>query len=111
MIFIEAPESEPEMRQIGREIDRPLLANLVDGGSTPLLPVELLREIGYQLAIFPATAFLAMGATMSTVYAHLKRTGSSVGVPAPLYDFGKFSALMGFEDVWEFERRWARDSD
>ena len=111
VVFIEAPESREEMRQIGREIDKPLLANLVDGGSTPLLSVAELQEIGYQLAIFPATAFLAMGAAMQAVYAHLKATGSSLGLQTPLYDFGEFSALMGFEQVWAFERRWVRDPE
>jgi 2-methylisocitrate lyase-like PEP mutase family enzyme len=111
VVFIEAPESEDEMRQIGREIDKPLLANMVDGGSTPVLSAEALREIGYRIAIFPGTAFLAMGATMQAVYGHLSKTGSSVGLQTPLYDFGEFSALMGFEQVWEFEKRWATDPD
>jgi len=109
VVFVEAPESEDEMRQIGREIDKPLLANMVDGGSTPVLPAEALREIGYQIAIFPATAFLAMGATMQAVYGHLSKTGSSVGLQTPLYNFGDFSKLMGFEQVWDFEKRWAKD--
>ncbi|MDH3715239.1 MAG: isocitrate lyase/PEP mutase family protein [Gammaproteobacteria bacterium] len=109
VIFIEAPESEDEMREIGREIDKPLLANMVDGGSTPVLAAEVLREIGYQVAIFPGTAFLAMGATMEAVYAHLSETGSSLGLQTPLYDFREFSVLMGFDQVWEFEKRWAAD--
>lgn len=109
VVFVEAPESEDEMRQIGREIDKPLLANMVDGGSTPVLPAEALREIGYQIAIFPATAFLAMGAAMEAVYGHLSKTGSSFGLQTPLYNFGDFSALMGFEQVWDFEKRWTKD--
>ncbi len=94
------------MRRIGREIDAPLVANMVDGGSTPLLPAEALAEIGYRMAIYPATAFLAMGATMEAVYRHLRTTGSSLGLQAPLYDFGEFSTLMGFDRVWEFEKLW-----
>jgi 2-methylisocitrate lyase-like PEP mutase family enzyme len=85
----------------------PLLANMVEGGLTPLLPVADLERIGYSLAIYPATGFLAAGAALRAVYSHLKQTGSSVGVPAPLDNFKQFSKLMGFEQVWAFERKWA----
>ena len=58
----------------------PLMVNVVEGGKTPVLPKERYIEMGYQLAIYPATAFLAAGRGIETVYAHLKTTGSSVGV-------------------------------
>ena len=110
VIFVESPESEDEMRRICQEIDRPLLANIADGGRTPVLPASKLREMGYQIAIFPGTAFLAMAAAVESVYAHLSSSGSSYGLPTLLYDFRDFSALMGFERVWDFEKRWSRDS-
>ncbi len=106
VLFIEAPESIEEMRIIGERFDKPLLANIVDGGRTPVLGVDELREIGYQMAIFPATGFLAMGQALESVYRHIKQHGSSKGVATPLYDFNAFSELMGFPAVWEFERRW-----
>ena len=107
MLFIEAPESIEEMRIIGERFDKPLVANIVDGGKTPVLGVDELRELGYRLAIFPATGFLAMGAALDAVYRHIHQQGSSQGVATPLYDFNAFSELMGFPAVWEFERRWA----
>jgi 2-methylisocitrate lyase-like PEP mutase family enzyme len=109
VLFIESPESETEMIRIGKCFDLPLLANMVEGGRTPLLPAARLREIGYRLAIFPATGFLAAAAALEAVYATLKRDGSSLGLPVPLYDFMAMSRLMGFEEVWAFERRWAED--
>ncbi len=107
VLFIEAPESIEEMRIIGDRFDKPLLANIVDGGRTPVLGVDELREIGYQMAIFPATGFLAMGQALDSVYRHIHQQGSSKGVATPLYDFQAFSELMGFPAVWDFERRWA----
>ncbi len=68
--------------------------------------VDELCEIGYQMAIFPATGFLAMGHALDSVYRHIHQQGSSKGVATPLYDFNAFSELMGFPAVWEFERRW-----
>ena len=106
IIFIEAPESVDEMVEIGRRIDKPLLANIVVGGSTPLHSIKELSDIGYQLAIFPGSAFLAMGAAVESVYAHIKSSGSTAGLEMPLYDFQAFNRLMGFDKVWKFEETW-----
>jgi 2-methylisocitrate lyase-like PEP mutase family enzyme len=108
VLFIESPQSLEEMERVGKAFKgQPLLANMVEGGLTPVLPVRELQRIGYTLAIFPGTAFLAMGAAVRKVYEHILATGSSVGVPVPLDDFKAFSKLMGFEHVWNFEKKWA----
>ena len=110
VVFVEAPESVDEMIEICREIDGPLMANMVNGGKTPLLSAEKLKDLGYQLVIFPGTAFLAAGSAVQSVSQHLKETGSSRGLPTPLYDFEEFSRLMGFEEVWAFEKKWTDPS-
>ena len=104
MLFVESPESEEEMRTIGRAFDLPLVANMVEKGRTPLLSREELQALGFRLAIFPVTALLAALRAMSGVYAHFRDTGSSAGVVVPLQDFADLTKLMGFEDVWEFDR-------
>lgn len=108
ILFIESPENEEEMRRIGEAFrGKPLLVNVVEGGSTPVLPAADYRAIGYSLAIYPAAGFLAVGEALRRVYGQIRETGSSLGASAPLYDFQEFSRLMGFEDVWEFEKKWA----
>ena len=108
ILFIESPENEEEMRRIGEAFrGKPLLVNVVEGGSTPVLPAADYRAIGYSLAIYPAAGFLAVGEALRRVYGQIRETGSSIGASAPLYDFQEFSRLMGFEDVWEFEKKWA----
>jgi len=109
IIFIESPESEAEMARIGKSFDVPVLANMVEGGRTPLLPKARLQELGYRMAIFPATGFLAAGAALRAVYETLKRDGSSAALTHPLYSFTEFSKLMGFEEVWEFEKAHAEE--
>ncbi|MCI0755307.1 isocitrate lyase/PEP mutase family protein [Teichococcus vastitatis] len=110
IVFIESPESEDEMRRIGDEIDAPLLANNVDGGGrTPILSRETLASLGYSIAIYPALGFLTMAAALERSYAHLLRQGDSNNLPeGVLYEFGKMNELMGFPEVWDFDRRWAR---
>ena len=105
LLFIESPESVEEMERIGRTFEVPLVANMVEGGRTPILDAATLQQLGYRLAIFPALGFLAAGAVLEKAYAGLKATGSSVGIDVPLYPFKDFSALMGFDWVAEFDRK------
>ena len=107
VVFIEAPESEDEFERIGREIDAPLLANMVEGGFSPVLPAETLARLGFAIAIFPGTGFLATAKTLEHVYGHLKTNGSSVALEAESFSINEMHELMGFEDVWDFERRWS----
>ena len=107
VLFIESPESVEEMRIIGARFDRPLVANMVEQGRTPVLASAELESIGYRIAIFPIAALLAAVQAMAGIYRHLKATGSSVGAPVPLYDFTQLSVLMGFQDVWDFDKKHA----
>jgi 2-methylisocitrate lyase-like PEP mutase family enzyme len=107
VLFVESPESVDEMRAIGARFKGvPLLANMVEGGRTPVLSQAELEEIGYKIAIFPALGFLAAGAALEAVFEALRRDGSSKGAGVPLYDFQAFSELLGFGAVAEFERRY-----
>jgi 2-methylisocitrate lyase-like PEP mutase family enzyme len=108
ILFVESPESVEEMRTIGRTFDRPLVANMVEGGRTPILDRKTLEEIGYSLAIYPAFGFLAVGDALRNVYRHLKENGSSVGSNVPLYKFSEFSEMMGFGAVSEFDKTYGR---
>jgi 2-methylisocitrate lyase-like PEP mutase family enzyme len=104
ILFIESPESEAEMETIGRSFDVPLLANMVDGGRTPILSRAELERLGFKLAIFPVAGFLAMGAALRSVYGEILATGSTKGWTGELYPFDDFSRLMGFERIWAFDR-------
>ena len=107
VVFIEAPETEEEFERIGREIDAPLLANMVEGGFSPVLPAESLARLGFAVAIYPGSGFLATAKTLEVVYGHLKTTGSSIDLETESFSIGEMHELMGFEEVREFERRWA----
>jgi 2,3-dimethylmalate lyase len=107
LLFVESPESEEEMARIGRTFHQPLVANMVEGGRTPILPKAKLAEHGFQLAIFPAAGFLATAAALAGVYGHLHATGGTANAPVPLHDFKGLCTILGFEDVYAFERQWA----
>lgn len=104
IIFIEAPESEQELATIAKRIPAPVLANMVHGGRTPVLPATRLAELGFAVAIFPTLGFQAAAHTLKNVYGELQRSGTA---SAPLYPFAEFNELIGFPDVWDFEKRFA----
>ena len=108
ILFVESPESIEEMRTIGRTFDRPLVANMVEGGRTPVADRMTLQELGYSIAIYPAFGFLAAGDALRSSYSYLKVHGSSVGANVPLYKFSEFSELMGFRAVAEFDETYRK---
>jgi len=109
VLFVESPESEEEMEKICSSFDLPCLANMVEGGRTPVLSRQRLLEIGYQIAIFPATGFLGAAAAFENIYGTLKTEGSSIESQVRLFPFDEMNKLMGFERVWEFDKKHARD--
>jgi 2-methylisocitrate lyase-like PEP mutase family enzyme len=109
IVFIEALESEEEMRQACARIKKPMMANMADGGKTPIRSKAELAAMGYQVAIFPATTGLAAAHAAEAALSVLKETGTSVSPKVPLFSFAEFNSLIGFEDVWAFERKWARN--
>lgn len=107
ILFIESPESVDEMQTISKTFDLPLVANMVEGGRTPVLGQDELLSLGYKIAIFPVTALLAATHAMGAVYQTLKTQGSSSNMGQPLSTFASLTDLMGFEDVWAFDRAHA----
>jgi len=105
ILFIESPESVDEMERIGRAFDLPLVANMVEGGRTPILARAELEDLGFKIAIFPTSGFLAMAAALASVFGELRAQGSIKNWPGAFYGFDAFSRLMGFERVWDFDRR------
>ncbi len=75
MIFVEAPRNKEEMRRITQTIRAPHLANMADGGGkTPILPAQDLRDLGFKIAIYPSTVWMASIKAMQEV---LQRCPSS----------------------------------
>ncbi|WP_416906851.1 MAG: isocitrate lyase/PEP mutase family protein [Polymorphobacter sp.] len=107
MLFPEALADEEEMAYVAARLPAPALANMADGGSTRILPAARLAEIGYGGAIFPAMTALASAAASERALTRLKETGTSLHGDVPLYSFDEFCQLIGFDDVYAFDARFA----
>lgn len=110
ILFVESPESEEELFKIAQSFQGvPLLVNNVEGGKTPILPPRQLQEMGFKLSIYPALGFLSAGHAVRAAYGNLLQSGENRHTEStPLYDFQAFSELMGFKEVWDFEKEQAR---
>jgi 2-methylisocitrate lyase-like PEP mutase family enzyme len=106
IVFVESLHSEDEMRRACAAIDKPMMANMSDGGKTPIRPAAELKAFGYSLAIFPAMAALAANAAVEKAMRNLKASGTSSSPDVPLFDFNEFCRMVGFGDVWAFEEKW-----
>ncbi len=106
VLFPEALHSEEEMQKACSVLDKPCMANMANHGKTPIPPAKVLEEIGYAYAIYPSLTSLAAAAAAEKVLRDLKDNG--IGEPDDLFDFGEFCSLIGFEDVWAFEKKWGK---
>lgn len=106
VLFPEALTSEEEMRRACAEFDKPCMANMANGGKSPVPNASVLNEIGYAYAIYPSLTSLVACTAMEKALRDLKDNG--VGEPEGIFDFGEFCSLIGFDDVWEFEKKWGK---
>ena len=101
IIFIEAPRSEKEMQKICFEVGGYQMANIVEHGKTPVLPPELLKEIGYKIVAYPLTLLSSAVYAMREVL-HYIREGKA---PERILDFTELQAVVGFPEYDETLRR------
>lgn len=100
--FLEAPVSEDEMRRYCGEVDGPKMANLIEGGRTPLLPPSRLEEIGYTIAVYPLTL---LNVSIHAMRAALRSLANGEP-PAALLDFDELKSAVGFPAYYAEEARY-----
>jgi 2,3-dimethylmalate lyase len=105
-VFIEAPESVAEMEQIARAIPGPKVANMVEGGRTPLCSPAELHALGFDLIVTPLAALLAAARAVRDVYAELRRSGTMRERLDQLLSFDEFNALMDLDRHYALEQRF-----
>jgi 2-methylisocitrate lyase-like PEP mutase family enzyme len=107
-LFVEAPQSESEIETVARSLaDVPLLFNYAEGGKTPAVTHQFLRELGFKLVIFPLSMLLAATVAMRSVLARIRTDGSPIDVLSSLLAFDDFLDFIGMPEIRELERRFA----
>jgi 2-methylisocitrate lyase-like PEP mutase family enzyme len=106
VVFVESPESVEEMRAIRAGVSAPLLANMVEGGWTPLLSRAELTEIGFQVAIFPNALLRFVCKQSEEFLARFNETGETVSQLPRMYSHGELFALFDFPAWAELEKKY-----
>ncbi len=97
LIFVEAPLSRDELARIGREVPGPLMANMVEGGKTPILHAAELAELGFEYIVYPLTGLLSAARALERAFAELVKTGGAPDETRSKMGFDEFTALVGLE--------------
>jgi 2,3-dimethylmalate lyase len=107
-LFVEAPQSIDEIETVARSFpDVPLLFNYAEGGKTPAVSHQRLRELGFKLIIFPLTLLLSATAAMRSALARIKADGTPIDLLSSLPAFEEFLDFIGMGEIRELERRFA----
>lgn len=108
VLFVEAPQDAGQIDAIMARLKgrAPLMANMVEGGRTPLMPADELERLGYALVIFPGGAVRALAATAVRYYENLVRTGSTAEMGDAMFQFGGLQELIGTDAMLADGRRY-----
>jgi 2-methylisocitrate lyase-like PEP mutase family enzyme len=111
LIFVEAPESEEELRTVARQVRAPLLVNMFQGGRTPLVGPAALAEMGYRVMIVPSDLQRAAIRALQEAAAAVKATGTAAALGPRLAGFDERDALVDLEAWQGREDRYAAADD
>ena len=104
--FVEAPGSLEQLKEIGMRVPKPMVANMIEGGKTPVLPKEELAEMGFQLILYPLTGLYAAAASMRDFYQKLSDDGTTIGKENELMQFAEFNDLIGVEEKYRLSEKF-----
>ena len=104
--FVEAPGSIKQLQEIGRQAPKPIVANMIEGGRTPVLPKEELVDLGFQLILYPLTGLFAAGKTIHNFYSELHQKGTTLGMENDLLNFTDFNELIGVEEKYKLSEKY-----
>jgi len=109
-IFVEAPKSVEEMRKIGKSINAPLVANMIEGGATPVLPSDKLYKMGFNLILYPLSVLYANTFSTSQILKELKKYGTTSRLKKYLVNFDQFNDIVELSKFRKMENKYATKS-
>jgi 2-methylisocitrate lyase-like PEP mutase family enzyme len=104
--FVEAPESLAQMAEIGKRAPKPIVANMIEKGRTPVLSRAELSKMGFDLILYPLAGIFAAAQALKEVYDKLKRDETTQGMYDKLMTFEAFNELIGVEEKYKVAERF-----
>ena len=108
VIFVEAPKSLAEMKRIGKEINAPLVANMIEGGATPISSSTSLHKMGYKIILYPLSILYANTFATLQILKELKKSGSTNKFKKNLVNFNQFNDIVELAKFRVLEKRYTK---
>ena len=105
-VFVEAPENKGEMKEIASHVPCPLVANMLERGVTPLMDPQELKELGFDLIVWPLAPLYSIAKSLTDVYATLRRDGSTTKILDRLMPFDDFNEIVGLEEKYSQDQKY-----
>ena len=105
-VFVEAPRSFEEMKKIGKEINAPLVANMIEGGATPLNSEDILNKIGFKIILYPLSVLYANTFATMNILKELKKSGNTKKYKQKVVNFDQFNDLVELSKFRNMEKKY-----
>ena len=105
-VFVEAPRSLDEMKRIGKEISAPLVANMIEGGATPLSSAETLNKMGFKIILYPLSVLYANTFATMNILKELKKSGETTKYKQKVVNFDQFNDLVELSKFRKMEKKY-----
>ena len=110
VLFVEAPQSEQEVARVARNWPiRRSCSISREGGKTPPIPLDRLRELGYRIVIFPIGALLAATTAVRKLAAEIWAHGTPIAMLPQMISFTEFNQMIGLPEIQQLERRFSSE--
>ena len=106
VIFVEAPKSIQEMKKIGKKINAPLVANMIEGGATPIVSASTLNKMGFKIILYPLSVLFANTFASLQILKELKKTGTTSKLNKKLVSFDQFNDIVELPKFRKLERKY-----
>lgn len=106
VIFVEAPKTIEEMKKIGKSIKAPLVANMIEGGATPISSASALNKMGFKIVLYPLSVLFANTFASLQILKELRRSGTTTKLNKNLVSFDEFNNIVELAKFRKLEKRY-----
>jgi methylisocitrate lyase len=107
VIFVEAPKTIGEMKKIGKTIKAPLVANMIEGGATPISSASTLHKMGFKIILYPLSVLFANTFASIQILKELKKSGTTTRLNKNLVNFDEFNNIVELSKFRKLEKKYS----
>ncbi|MEC7712156.1 MAG: isocitrate lyase/PEP mutase family protein [Thermoproteota archaeon] len=107
-IFIEAPKTIKEMKIIGESINAPLVANMIEGGATPIISKSKLHKMGFKIVLYPLSVLFSNTYSTLKLLQELKKSGTTSKLSKQIVNFNQFNDVVELAKYRKLEQKYKK---